>query len=54
MTYTYNVFKTIEIDGVNYYFSKKAYNKMMKEIKLYNIDLDSDTCLMYCNDFEVI
>lgn len=53
MTYTFTVFKTIELDGVKYFFSKNAYNKMMKDVKIHNLDVDEETCIMYCNTFEV-
>lgn len=54
-SYTYRVFKTIELDFVRYFFSKKAWNTFVKDAELYNLDMN-DVCnlLQYCNDFEVI
>lgn len=47
-------YKTIEFDGVRYFFSQTAYKVMLNEETQCGLGFDSDTYLMYCDKFEVI
>ena len=54
-SYTYRVYKTLEIDGVRYFFSRNAWNDFVKDAERYDLDMN-DLCnlLQYSTDFEVI
>ena len=55
MTYTFNIYKTMELDNVRYYFSKKAWKEFLKETAEDGLDRNDYTVvLMYCNTFEVM